>query len=314
MDAKYAAFERWMTDVRGLRGATVAAYMETLHKLDGWMGERGVKIEALTASDLEAFMSRPRTRVKIGSPATQDRDRSALQSFWKWGCARGVFTVNPTIDVAVPKVRNRAPRAVPDDTWVQLWSSPLADDDRAWLGLMCFAGLRRWEMVSLRPEQVDDQRGLLLHLNRKGGNEDAVEYEQMAQIIHEGLPRVLPDVDAWLAAVSLHKRRRAGERCFVTFDMPTTPQQAQKASWDDVELPAPRMLNQQLQRLLRRAKLDENAFTPHALRHTAVTNLLRCRVPIHVVSDAVGHTDINTTRRYVKTAGLLSEWRERLGR
>lgn len=313
MEPRFTAFERWMRDVRRLRGATLVAYGETLRNLDQWLADTGQTVDSVTTESLEAFMSRPRRGGITGKPATQDRDRSAMQSFWKWAHGRGLVAQNPTLDIGVPKVRNRVPKAVPDDVWVRLWASEIAPEDRVWLGMMCFAGLRRREIVSLRPEQVDCKRGLLLGLQRKGGTEDAVEYEQMAMLLGEGLPRLLPDPEGWLVQVDELRQQRMGERCLITKDAPTTVGQALASSWDDGDmLPSANILNKELTRLLKRADIPQGSwFSPHALRHTAVTNLLRCGVPIEVVSDAVGHSNIDTTRRYVKSAGRLAEWRRR---
>lgn len=301
----------WLENVRRLRSSTLYSYNETLRGFANWCGD-SKDWGTVDAPTIEAFMGRLRRHGQVGAAASQDRDRIAIKEFYKWLQMRGYVTSNPTVDVGVPKVRNRQAKAVSDETWSRLWQSGLSLDDRVWLGLGCFAGLRRREIASLRPTSVDVHRGLLLHLVRKGGGEDAVEYEQMARIVADGLPNVLPDVDAWLKDVSTLVQMRRGERVLLTMDKPTTPLQRRHLGLDDPDLPSPAVLNGRLEVLLRAAGLSPRAFTPHALRHTCVTNLLRCGVPIEVVSDAVGHSNIDTTRRYVKSAGRLSDWRARL--
>lgn len=310
-----AAFANWMTNTRRLRGATVISYLSTLNQLVPWLDEAGLALETVSAADLEKFMNRVRVNGKVGTAATADRDRHAMMAFWKWANGRGHLPMNPTIDIGVPKVSNRAPRAVPDAVWEALWASPMPDEDRAWLGLLGFAGLRRRELVSLRPESIDWRRGLLLGLKRKGGNEDAVEYESMARLIADGLPRLLPDPDGWLEIVKHTAESRMGEKVFVTFDEPMSARDAFHNSFNPEDgVPLPRKVSKNLNRLLRNTTIPRSEwFTPHALRHTTVTNLLRLGVPIEVVSDAVGHSNIDTTRRYVKSAGRLDEWRKRLG-
>lgn len=301
----------WLEHTRRLRSATINAYRDTLLAFFAFLPS-SISLDDVSASDIEEFMRRPRSRTRTPQAATQDKDRCAIQQFYRWAQSHGHCRLNPTVDVGVPKVRNRVPRAVDDAVWQTLWSSTMLDEDRVWLGMCAFAGLRRREITSLSPEQVDVERGLLLRLQRKGGAEDAVEYADMAKIISEGLPHVLPDVDRWLALVDDHRRSRDGERCFITMDMPTTEAQLRWASFDDPMLPSPSVINDRLSFLLKEAGLPRSTFTPHALRHTCVTNLLRCGVPIEVVSDAVGHSAIDTTRRYVKTAGRLQEWHARL--
>jgi len=40
----------------------------------------------------------------------------------------------------------------------------------------------------------------------------------------------------------------------------------------------------------------------HRLRHTLATQLLTRDIPIDIVQEVLGHQNINTTRRYAKTA------------
>jgi site-specific recombinase XerD len=50
-------------------------------------------------------------------------------------------------------------------------------------------------------------------------------------------------------------------------------------------------------KLRRQAKIDRH-ITPHMLRHTVATLLLRNGVDIRVVQEFLGHTSIVTTQRY----------------
>jgi len=43
-------------------------------------------------------------------------------------------------------------------------------------------------------------------------------------------------------------------------------------------------------------------FHCHRLRHTLATNLLAQGIPLDVVQEVLGHENINTTRKYAKTA------------
>lgn len=314
MDTRLTDFDRHMREVRRMQPGSAFFYLDTMKRFDEWRGGLG-DLDAVTASEIEQFMARPRRGGKLGKPATQDRDRAAMKAFWKWACTHGVASTDPTVDVAAPKVRNRQPKAVSDDLWSKLWAAQMADFDRAWLGLMCFAGLRRLELVQLRPTQVDFRRQLLLSLVRKGGDTDAVEYGQMSLIVADGLPEVLPDPQRFLECVAQAAEDRRGERTFVAFNTGLTQTDHHKQRFElDDDVSSPQAVNRALESLLGRASLPRNAFTPHALRHTCVTNLLRVGVPIEVVADAVGHSNIDTTRRYVKSAGRLAEWRSRLTR
>jgi integrase/recombinase XerC len=54
-------------------------------------------------------------------------------------------------------------------------------------------------------------------------------------------------------------------------------------------------------------------ITPHQLRHSAATNLVRAGIPIHLVSSLMNHSNVQTTMGYVSSGGeQLAEWKRKL--
>lgn len=155
--------------------------------------------------------------------------------------------------------------------------------DRCMLELMYRAGLRIGEVCTLRPRDVDVEKGTVQVWGGKGG--DGTAYFDSESL------RVL--LDQWKAT-----RRRLPKSEFLFCTLQGEPMK-------------PRKVQEMFQRRRRKAAIDTHA-TPHTLRHTFATELLDEGFHIREVQEAVRHADLSTTMLY--THVVDSHLREKIRR
>lgn len=180
------------------------------------------------------------------------------------------------VDALAPTLKAKQPRPLKDGTWLKAWHADMPNGLRTAIGLGFFCGLRRAEIVSLTVDQLTDRR--IVEFVRKGGGEDTLPWRTLVEVYEEHLPHLEPE-----RFVEAIKQSRRGGSHITPFRDP---------AW--------------MNRAVRKAGLG---FTPHQLRHSCATNLIRAGVPLPIVSRMLNHTSIETTMLYVKAGGdELHDW------
>ena len=162
----------------------------------------------------------------------------------------------------------------------------------AMLALGWRAGLRAAEVLSLRPGDLDSERGMVRVLRPKGG-------PKRARTVGVA-PDCLPYLDRWLDV-----RRRLGVG-------PTAPLFCGIRGPGRGHPMATAYLRQALPRLGRRAGITKRCHF-HALRTTMATELAESGAPLHAISSQLGHASVATTDRYIRKvapvalAGMMAE-------
>ena len=294
---------------------TMFIYTDVVQKFLRWIGD--TPLAAVPIGTVEAFIERPRLRrrpehargqVLIGSPATRKRDVTILRTLYRYLTDRGHISHNPALLLTSPTVHNIEPKAIPDETWVAVWHSKKLDDaERLVLGLGYFCGLRRAEIVNLSPANVDLSGQRLTGFTRKGGLTDTFPFGSAVRLTAERLPRLLGNgPESFLEPLERLATDRQGFRYLLPWgdalgrpDDPRLKGRERKDNFPAGWTP-PHVINKRLRRTLTEAGLPASIFTPHSLRHSAISNWLRMGLAIHDCSRLSAHADIGTTMRYVQ--------------
>ena len=169
--------------------------------------------------------------------------------------------------------------------------------NKAMLKAMAYGGLRISEVVALRTKDIrrQDGRMLLEVRNGKGGKDRSVPLPDYA----------VETLDTWLT-----RRKELGIGnghvfCTIARGMNVHPKATSQGLGDEkieTELHPgeplnPRYIRALVTRLARKAGIEKQV-TPHVLRHTAATRMLKAAGDVRRVQEFLGHANVGTTQIY----------------
>lgn len=311
----------WL-QAHGRSPITIHQYGARCEELLRFLGR--TRLDDVTLDQLEEWIARPRQgrgRGQLGSDSTRAKEVLICRGLWRWAIAHGRLMNMPTEYLELPAVRDEDPRAIDPDLWHTFWITPLLTDiERVVFGLGFYCGLRRAEICQLEIGHVDIDMGRIVGFRRKGdrGKKTGdVNVLSLARFFAQEHPSLLPSADGFLRPFAdlYAARSAAGARWLIPWgeEAVDRPQAyrlpggrngilgADRRSIPD-GMTSPDQINGRLLRALKRSGLPERSFSPHALRHSFVTYLLRANVTLEVVSKLANHSSADITLRYCRLA------------
>lgn len=265
--------DAWLDHLRDAKRRAPMTIYQYAGKLDELFEyAAGKPLGFLTVDDLEAWLQRPRrgrAHGEKGQAATLQKEVAILRGLWKFAVARGFLHTDPTVLLHAPAPKNRMPKPIDDALWIRTWDK--MDDPQAilTLGLGFFCGLRRAEIAALTADHVDG--GRLVGFVRKGGGDDVLEWAELVSLYEDALPHLTRANISPFRELLCSARHGTGG--FL------------------VDLRGQGGINDPQAIYRRFTKWGVAGFTPHQLRHSFVTNLLKIGVPIHLVSVLANHSE-----------------------
>lgn len=274
---------------KGLSAHTQAAYRSDLGHFHLWLSERGVDF---SVASRDSILDHLAWRMAQGySARSTARFLSSLRGFYRYQLREGVIAIDPTLQVALPKLGRPLPKSLSEADVEALLAAPEVGEpiglrDRALLEVLYACGLRVTELVSLTLEQLNLRQGVLRALG-KGSKErlvplgdEAIEWLQ--RYLREARPMLLD-----------------GRPSDVLFPSVRGEQMTRQAFWYRIKLHA-------------RVAGIQKPLSPHTLRHAFATHLLNHGADLRVVQMLLGHSDLSTTQIYTHVArARLQELHER---
>lgn len=280
-------FLAWMVSERGRAANTVAAYRRDLTVYTEWLGERGLAIDSVAATDLVDFID-SRRRAGLASSSIA-RQLAAIRMLHRHLVLEGERNDDPTADLEGVKVPSGIPKPLSEAEVTALLDAPtgngpVARRDRALLELLYGTGARISEVCGLSMGDIDFE-GHLVRLFGKGSKERIVPFGRTAAAA----------LDAWfgpggrvdLAPLQWRHRDDAQAVFLNTRGARLTRQ----AAWALIK------------KYGKRAQIDPlHALSPHVLRHSCATHMLDHGADLRVVQEMLGHASISTTQVYTKVS------------
>lgn len=280
MNKQVEAFLSHLVVERGFSLNTISAYSNDLHQLVAFLQSERHSI-SWSEVDLDAltrFVSNLRERMYRRT--TLARKVAAAKSFFNFMVEEGILSEDPTESLSSPEVERRLPTPLTEEEVERLLETPGKETTmealraRAMLELLYATGMRVSELVGLDLGHVhSNQEDGYVRCLGKGSRERIIQ-------VHDGAIRAVTE---YVRSARSKIRPKAGEQAL--------------------------FLNHRGERLTRQGcwlifkEYAERAgiakpVTPHTLRHSFATHMLRGGASLRQVQEWLGHSSIATTQVY----------------
>ena len=204
------------------------------------------------------------------------RNISALKTFYKYLIINKIIKYNPIESISSPKLGKKLPNTLSEEDINKLLDIKLNDNysyrNKAMLELMYATGLRVSELVNLKVYDVNLEEAIVKTMG-KGSKE-----------------RIIPMGDYALNALKIYINEYRSSLF--------------KKEINDylfLNNHGKQMTRQGFFKIIKKIALEQGIskdFSPHTLRHSFATHLLKHGADLRIIQELLGHSDVSTTQIY----------------
>ena len=281
MQKQVQQFLKFLTAEKGFSGNTREAYANDLNQLREFLESRANRTpaawELVSRDNLSAYILSMRDRDYAAT--TIARKIAALKSFFSFLSDEGVLKEDPSEELSSPKVGRPLPRYLSLEEIELLLkqparrgNSPDSKRDQALLEMAFATGMRVTEIVSLNVGDVNEETRTVRCIG-KGSKERLIPmHARAAAALGEYMHAGRPGIAKTLAEKAIFLNHR-GERL------------TRQGFWLILK-------NYSKEAGIR------SQITPHVMRHSFATHMLRGGASLRNVQEMLGHANISTTQVY----------------
>ena len=267
-------FLNYMRVERGVSENTIEAYGRDLRGLADFVEKEGASCKKIDINILTNYITYLSERLSRRSLA---RNISAIRTFFKFLVLEGVIQENPARFLEVPKVSKTLP-GILNEHEIELLlnqpsaSTPIGIRDKAMIELLYATGVRVSELVHLKISDVDLNVGYI-KVKGKGAKERFVPIgEKAVSVLKEYIEKARSKFDKKRGSPYLFLNNRG--KPF-----------SRQGFW------------KMLKSYAKKAGIKKR-ITPHIIRHSFATHLIKNGADLRSVQMMLGHSDISTTQIY----------------
>lgn len=258
----YLKYERNYSD------NTVSAYINDLNKYEEFLKKNILESDA---EDLEKYLK------YIGGmqSTTVAHKITAIKSYFNYNIKRGIVKSNPANKVSRPKLAKHLPEYLTEEEVSKLLDveikSPYDFRNKTILELLYSSGIRISELVNIKTPNYDSEE-CLIRIMGKGSKERIIPLGDYAiNIMNDYMNNYRPLINKKFTDYIFINNR--GDRISRQFIFKVIKKEALK-------------------------KGIKKDISPHTLRHTFATHLLKNGADLRIIQELLGHENISTTQIY----------------
>jgi len=257
---------------KGYSSNTIESYKRDLLKFLEYNKEKD--INNISSEDLKEYIKYLNN--KNLNEKSISRNISCLKSFYKFLNINKIITDNPSEVLFIPKIKKSLPNTLTEEDVFKLLDINLIDNysyrNKAMIELMYGTGLRVSELVNLRLQDVDLSEDIVRTFG-KGSKERVVPLgefasESLKEYINKYRSSMLKKYNNDYLFLNNHGSKMTRQGFFKIIK----------------KLAEEKGINKEL--------------SPHTLRHSFASHLLKYGADLRTIQELLGHSDISTTQIY----------------
>ena len=266
-------FLRYLLIDKGYSKNTISSYKQDLDKFSKYFKNKD--INSIDTNGLKDYIRSLNLNEKSIS-----RIISCLKSFYKFLIIEKIVKNNPTDGLYMPKIKKSLPNILSIEDVDKLLNIKLDDDfsyrNKAMIELMYATGLRVSELVNLKINDIDFSQDII-RIVGKGSKERIVpigDYskEYLEAYIYKHRANLLKKYQSEYIFLNNHGKQMTRQGFFKIIKKIAT----------DVGI--------------------TSEISPHTLRHSFASHLLKYGADLRTIQELLGHSDISTTQVYTHIA------------